>query len=107
LDAVAGLLGVRVEAGLEVMDDREEGPLLGGGDVDLPTLLFQAVLGVVDLLRLARVPGEQQDLEHGGDPWLARRLGRRSAAGSVQANGPGAGPQPSPTLDRGRTTGLE
>ena len=62
LDAVAGLLGVGVEAGLEVVDDREEGPLRRGDDVDLPALFLEAVLGVVDLLRLARVAGQEQDL---------------------------------------------
>ncbi len=63
--AIPGLLGVGIEAGVEVMDDGEEDALLGRDDVHLPPFLFEPELGVVDLLRLARVAGQQQDLEHG------------------------------------------
>ena len=50
LHAIAGLLGVGVEARLEVVDHRKESPLLGSRDLNLPALFFQAELGVIDLL---------------------------------------------------------
>ena len=60
LHAIARLLGVGVEARLEVVDNREEDTLLEARDVDLPAFFFQPVLGVVDLLGFSSVPREQQ-----------------------------------------------
>src|SRR5262249_36599870 len=60
------LLGVGVEAGLEIVDDGEEGPLLRGGDVHLPPFLLEPELGVVDFLSLSGIARDHQDLGHCG-----------------------------------------
>jgi hypothetical protein len=61
---VAGLLGVRVETRLEVVDDEAQLLAGGGGDVDLVPLLAQTLVGVQDLQGFRRVSGDDQDL-HG------------------------------------------
>src|SRR5271157_3436337 len=63
--AIAGFLGVSIEARLEVVYHRKESPLLGSRDPNFPALFFEAVLGVIDLLCLPSITGEQKDLEHG------------------------------------------
>src|SRR5271157_1753766 len=63
--AIAGFLGVSVEARLKVVYHRKESPLLGSRDPNFPALFFEAVLGVIDLLCLASITGQQEDLEHG------------------------------------------
>src|SRR5208337_2247828 len=64
--AIAGFLGVSREAKLEIVYHRKESPLFESRDPNFPALFFEAVLGVVDLLRLSRITGQQEDLEHGG-----------------------------------------
>src|SRR5271157_1698026 len=63
--AIAGFLGVRVEARLEVVYYRKESPLLKTRDPNFPALFFEAVLRVIDLLRLSSITCQQEDLEHG------------------------------------------
>src|SRR5271166_3671603 len=74
--AIAGFLGVSVEARLEVVYHRKESSLLESRDLNFPALFFEAVLGVIDLLRLSSITGQQEDLEH-GEP-LRRRPSPRS-----------------------------
>src|SRR5271166_5445440 len=58
LHAIAGFLGVRVEARLEVVYDRKESSLLQSRDPNFPALFFEAVLGVIDLLCLSSITGQ-------------------------------------------------
>ena len=87
LDSISRLLGVGIEAGFEVVHDREEDTLLGRDDVDLPPLLFEPELGVIDLLSLARVARQQQYLEH-GLPALAFTLDIRGSPSPHRLPGP-------------------
>src|SRR4051794_35286980 len=64
LDPVSGFLRVGIEAGLEIVDNGEEGPPFGCRDVHLPSFLFEAILRVINLLRFSRIAGEQEDPQH-------------------------------------------
>ena len=68
LHAIARLLGVGVEARLEVVDDRVEDLFLRGRDVNLPTLLFETELGIVDFLSFPGIARQQQNLHHHDGP---------------------------------------
>src|SRR5262249_44166230 len=76
LHAIARLLGVGIESGLEVMDNGVEYALLRRGNVNLPAFFLQPELRVVDLLRFSGVSGDHQDSDHGWIPGVVTQWGQ-------------------------------